>query len=203
MPAAEFHLLWGGDKTPQFPDDGSMPEWRTYFPPDRRLPVRLVHHAARTRARQTGCPQRRGGAGGHGGQAARAGALHGSADPGMHTTDTIDFEVVLEGTIVLELDDGAEVTLQPGDTVVQNGTRHRWKNLGDKPARLALFICGASHAGIPPASVRVQPATGRRGAATPETARRPGSARSVRFSRSPVSPWRAPAPRDARRTGRW
>ena len=30
----------------------------------------------------------------------------------MHTTDTIDFEVVLEGTIVLELDDGAEVTLQ-------------------------------------------------------------------------------------------
>ncbi len=30
----------------------------------------------------------------------------------MHTTDTIDFEVVLEGTVVLELDDGAEVTLQ-------------------------------------------------------------------------------------------
>ncbi len=31
------------------------------------------------------------------------------SDPGMHTTDTIDFEVVLEGKIVLELDDGAEV----------------------------------------------------------------------------------------------
>ena len=52
------------------------------------------------------------------------------SDPGMHTTDTIDFEVVLEGTIVLELDDGAEVTLNPGDTVVQNGTRHRWRNRG-------------------------------------------------------------------------
>ena len=64
----------------------------------------------------------------------------------MHTTDTIDFEVVLEGTVVLELDDGAEVTLHPGDTVVQNGTRHRWKNPGDSPARLALFICGAFHA---------------------------------------------------------
>ena len=72
------------------------------------------------------------------------------SDPGMHTTDTIDFEVVLEGTIVLELDDGAEVTLHPGDTVVQNGTRHRWKNPGDKPARLALFMCGASHANVPP-----------------------------------------------------
>ena len=71
-------------------------------------------------------------------------------DPGMHTTDTIDFEVVLEGTITLELDDGAEVALRPGDTVVQNGTRHRWKNAGDSVARFAVFICGASHAGIPP-----------------------------------------------------
>ena len=40
------------------------------------------------------------------------------SDPGMHITDTIDFEVVLEGTVVLELDDGAEVTLHAGDTVV-------------------------------------------------------------------------------------
>ncbi len=70
------------------------------------------------------------------------------SDPGMHTTDTIDFEVVLEGTVVLELDDGAEVTLHPGDTVVQNGTRHRWKNAGDTVARLVVFICGASHAGV-------------------------------------------------------
>jgi hypothetical protein len=35
--------------------------------------------------------------------------------------------------------------------VVQNGTRHRWRNPGDKPARLALFICGASHAKVPQA----------------------------------------------------
>jgi mannose-6-phosphate isomerase-like protein (cupin superfamily) len=72
-------------------------------------------------------------------------------DPGMHTTDTIDFEVVLEGTVVLELDDGAEVTLRPGDTVVQNGTRHRWRNPGDTTARLAVFMCGASHADVPAA----------------------------------------------------
>jgi len=65
------------------------------------------------------------------------------SDPGMHTTDTIDFEVVLEGTIVLELDDGAEVTLHPGDTVVQNGTRHRWRNPGDnpRPARPVHLRC--------------------------------------------------------------
>ncbi|MDZ4265161.1 MAG: cupin domain-containing protein, partial [Mycobacterium sp.] len=59
---------------------------------------------------------------------------------------------VLEGTVILELDDGAEVTLNPGDTVVQNGTRHRWRNPGDTPARLALFVCGAHHANVNRAS---------------------------------------------------
>jgi hypothetical protein len=38
-----------------------------------------------------------------------------------------------------------------GDTVVQNGTRHRWKNPGDKPARMTIFICGAQHANVPAA----------------------------------------------------
>ena len=43
----------------------------------------------------------------------------------MHTTDTIDFEVVLDGEVWLELDDGVEVHLRAGDTVVQNGTPPR------------------------------------------------------------------------------
>ena len=64
-------------------------------------------------------------------------------DPGMHTTDTTDFEIVLSGRIVLELDDGAEVELEAGDTVVQNGTRHRWRNPFDEPAVLGLFMVGA------------------------------------------------------------
>ena len=58
----------------------------------------------------------------------------------MHTTDTIDFEVILSGEMILELDDGAETVLHPGDTVVQNGTRHRWGNRGNEPAVMAVFI---------------------------------------------------------------
>ena len=97
------------------------------------------------------------------------------SDPGMHATDTIDFEVVLEGTVILELDDGAEVTLNPGDTVVQNGTRHRWENPDNKPARMALFICGANHATVPPRTRRrVRRATARRAGSMPGTATRPG-----------------------------
>ena len=52
-------------------------------------------------------------------------------EAGMHRSATIDYDIVLEGTIGLELDDGVEVTLHPGDVVVQNGTRHRWHNRGD------------------------------------------------------------------------
>jgi mannose-6-phosphate isomerase-like protein (cupin superfamily) len=48
------------------------------------------------------------------------------AAPGMHATDTLDLMVVLEGSVVMGLDDG-ERTLGAGDYVVQRGTRHRWR----------------------------------------------------------------------------
>jgi hypothetical protein len=64
-------------------------------------------------------------------------------NPGMHT---IDFEVVLSGEVILELDDGVEKVLRPGDTVVQNGTRHRWSNRGTGPAVVAVFLIGAHRA---------------------------------------------------------
>src|SRR5689334_18176005 len=33
--------------------------------------------------------------------------------------------------------------LEPGDTVVQNGTRHRWRNPGSEPCVMAVFMVGA------------------------------------------------------------
>lgn len=63
--------------------------------------------------------------------------------PGMHQTPTVDYAVVLKGTLVLELDDGATATLQPGDTVVQQGARHAWRNPTDEPAMLAVVLLGA------------------------------------------------------------
>ena len=65
--------------------------------------------------------------------------------PGMHTTATIDYGVVLSGQAVLELDDGASITLNAGDTYIQNGTRHRWSNPGDVPAVIAVTFIGANH----------------------------------------------------------
>lgn len=68
------------------------------------------------------------------------------ANPGMHTTDTVDFVVVLEGEVILELDDGQERTLHPNDVVIQRGTRHRWRNETDKPLRLSVVMLGLDRA---------------------------------------------------------
>jgi hypothetical protein len=65
------------------------------------------------------------------------------AAPGMHTTDTVDYAIVLSGRIELELDNGVRVGLAPGDTVVQNATRHAWRNGSDAPAVLAFVNLGA------------------------------------------------------------
>lgn len=64
--------------------------------------------------------------------------------PGMHTTDTVDYDIVLEGEIWLELDDGAEVHLRQGDVAIQCGTRHAWRNKGTSPATMAFILIGAT-----------------------------------------------------------
>lgn len=48
-------------------------------------------------------------------------------NPGMHTTDSIDYGVILSGRITMELDDGQVIELGPGDVWIQNGTRHAWR----------------------------------------------------------------------------
>src|SRR5207247_9280981 len=63
-------------------------------------------------------------------------------NPGMHTTDTIDFEYIISGEVWLELDDGVEVHLRAGDTVVQNGTRHAWRNKSSEPCKIVVFMVG-------------------------------------------------------------
>ena len=64
-------------------------------------------------------------------------------DPAMHRTDTIDYVLVLDGEIHLELDDGREVVLKQHDIVVQSGTRHAWRNKGENVVTMAVVLIGA------------------------------------------------------------
>ncbi len=64
-------------------------------------------------------------------------------NPGMHTTDTVDYDIIISGELSLELDDGKVIQLKPGDIVIQNGTRHRWRNTGKKPCVMYSVLLGA------------------------------------------------------------
>ena len=142
LPGAKFHRLWGSDIPVQLPSDGSPPPIPRYFPPlggfrfglftvgpdAVTLPPDLDIATAFAEIQQK---------------------LPGLAEvleldhPGMHTTDTIDYEIVISGEVWLELDDGQEVHLKPGDTVIQNGTRHAWHNKSSTPCVLAVTLIGA------------------------------------------------------------
>ena len=61
----------------------------------------------------------------------------------MHTTDTIDYVVVASGRAELELDDGRKELVEAGDCVVQRGTRHAWRVLGEEALVLIATMIGA------------------------------------------------------------
>jgi mannose-6-phosphate isomerase-like protein (cupin superfamily) len=141
-PETEFNILWGADAAPTFPDDGSPHSFLNYFPPvggfrfvlftlprESVLPSEQLDMRAALKEVEEKLPGL---------------IAHMERDnPGMHTTDTIDFEYIISGEVWLELDDGEEVHLRAGDTVVQNGTRHAWRNKGSEPCRMAICLIGA------------------------------------------------------------
>jgi mannose-6-phosphate isomerase-like protein (cupin superfamily) len=144
-PRVEFHRLWGRDSAPTFPDGGADSLPPAYFPPVggfrfglftippassvERPPVDMTAAVEECEAKLPGLL-----------------AHLEAADPAMHTTDTVDFEYVVSGEIWLELDDGVEVRLAAGDTVVQNGTRHAWRNRSAEPCVLVVCLVGAHRA---------------------------------------------------------
>ena len=66
----------------------------------------------------------------------------------MHRTQTVDYGIVLDGEVVLVLDD-SETVLRAGDVVVQRGTSHRWENRSGATARVAfILIDGAFDPGL-------------------------------------------------------
>ena len=142
LPGTEYYKLWGADEAPSFPDDGSPPQYMTYFPPVGgfrfvifTMPPESVEglETLDIKAVSEEWEEKMPGA-----------AEYMEEDNlGMHTTDTIDFEYIISGEVWLELDDGKEVLIKAGDTVVQNGTRHAWHNKGSEPCSMLVCLIGA------------------------------------------------------------
>jgi hypothetical protein len=63
--------------------------------------------------------------------------------PGMHQTDTVDIITILSGECYVVLETG-ETLLKQGDTFIQRGTKHAWRNRSDKPCVHSTLMVGAT-----------------------------------------------------------
>jgi quercetin dioxygenase-like cupin family protein len=61
-------------------------------------------------------------------------------EPLMHRTQSLDYGVVLEGTVELMLDSGETRTLRRGDVAVQRATMHAWRNPSSDEWCRMLFV---------------------------------------------------------------
>lgn len=61
----------------------------------------------------------------------------------MHRTLSIDYCVVLSGSIWLIVDSGDETEIKSGEVILQRGTSHGFSNRGDVPCRILVVMVGA------------------------------------------------------------
>ncbi|MBN8848485.1 MULTISPECIES: cupin domain-containing protein [unclassified Sphingomonas] len=66
---------------------------------------------------------------------------------GMHTTDTVDYAIVLAGEIWAMMDRD-ETLLKAGDILIQRGTAHSWENRGAAMARVAFVLIDGTRDGL-------------------------------------------------------
>ena len=146
LPGTEFHLLWGtGNGVAEVGTGTADPTFQPFFPGPggtRFLFIRFAPGSGGGEGREPGPTPDEIFAEAN----AKLPGLVEMIEPeseGMHTTDSVDYGICLEGELCLELDDGREVRLTPGSTIVQRGTRHAWKNRSDKPALMCYVLVGA------------------------------------------------------------
>lgn len=65
--------------------------------------------------------------------------LPGASSP-MHRTSSIDYGIVISGTIELEVDNNIFKTLAVGDIIVQRGTIHKWRNPSAENVCRIVFV---------------------------------------------------------------
>jgi mannose-6-phosphate isomerase-like protein (cupin superfamily) len=124
------------DRTPELP--GLMPpaagNVMTYvdFPPEPKDPAERAKLLEAAQQGKGGPPQE------SGLKKGGAGAPH----HGMHTTDTLDYAIVLSGEIYAIVDEG-ETLMKTGDILIQRGTSHSWDNRSDEVCRVLFVMMGA------------------------------------------------------------
>lgn len=141
MSGFEILNIWGSDETHQYPDDGSKQDYQSFFAPVggyRFLIFTVPPDESVATQDSSATPTEM--------EANFPGLLDTFKpdEPGMHRSATVDLLYVMEGRCELELDGGERVTLSAGDTFIQSGTMHAWRNPFDVQCKIIGVIVGAN-----------------------------------------------------------
>ena len=136
-----YHLtnLWMTDQTPCLVGNEADPTTRplTLEPPKNGTVVRIVEFGPEGEWTKdldgSGAKEAFGAMGTN-----KASTYKPGVHPLMHRTESVDYALVLEGEIVIVLDD-SERLMQQGDFLVERGTSHAWANRSGKPCKM-LFV---------------------------------------------------------------
>ena len=58
----------------------------------------------------------------------------------MHRTQSLDYGLVVEGEMIMELDDGSRTTMKKGDVAIQRATSHAWINASETDWARMFFV---------------------------------------------------------------
>jgi hypothetical protein len=140
LPGTVFHEVWSTQGAPCLVSNGDDPTLASLMlpPPALGTRIRFVDIPPDTTEFLRGGVHSTRAAFAEIGDASASTAQANSPHPLMHRTETVDYGVVMEGEIVLVLDD-SEVALKRGGVVIQRGTNHAWANRSDRVCRM-LFV---------------------------------------------------------------
>lgn len=128
----QIYTLWGTDSFVQLPDSGNVPEFEGTFPPAGGFRVFVTRFApgGTKNAEGDDMPDH----------------LNMPSANDMHSSDTVDFNIVLAGVVDCVMSDQSVVRLKAGDMIVLNGAEHCWLNNTDQEAIMMFFMTGAERA---------------------------------------------------------
>ena len=138
-----FYEVWNTTETPALIDHDSGEPFEDSIvlaPPKNGTRIRVLDIPPDDASFETMSPEERRA------HFAEIGAADAVADGGnsdrhahMHKTQTVDYGIVLDGEIVLIMDEG-ETVCRRGDIIIQRGTNHGWANRTDKNCRIAFIL---------------------------------------------------------------
>ncbi len=124
------------DEPPQLVSTEQANAWEVWICDDTPPDLRDPEDAAQRRPWSLEPPKPRG-------TAFRLIEFHPGGSSGMHSTDTLDYVVILSGEITLTTA-GRRLVLKAGDVVVQRGAPHDWTNESGRPCLAAVVLVSAA-----------------------------------------------------------